>query len=91
MNLIREEVIAGLKSAIATVVFEKADGFERVMRCTLMENFLPEKTKETSKKKSRPVNDDVVAVFDLDKESWRSFRLDSVTKITYATARRCGV
>ena len=35
---------------------------------------------ETSIKTKRKVNPDVVAVFDLDNEGWRSFRWDSITE-----------
>ena len=35
---------------------------------------------ETSIKPKRKVNPDVVAVFDLDNEGWRSFRWDSITE-----------
>lgn len=80
MELIREEVVAGLKSAVAMVTFEKADGTERVMRCTLVESFLPKAKKS---KAAREVNDEIVSVYDLDKEDWRSFRLDSVKAIAY--------
>jgi len=38
----------------------------------------PEKTKETTRKKS----EGVVPVFDLDKNSWRSFDVDSVIGYT---------
>jgi hypothetical protein len=84
MEYIREEVVAGLKSAVAMVTFEKADGTERTMRCTLVETFLP-KVKKGSKK-TREVNEDTIAAFDLDKGEWRSFRLDSVKDITYFNA-----
>lgn len=84
MEFIREEVVAGLKSAVAMVTFEKADGTERTMRCTLMESFLP-KAKKPAKKTKEP-NEEVVSAFDLDKGEWRSFRLDSVKNITYFSA-----
>lgn len=82
MELIREEVVAGLKSAIAMVTFEKADGTERTMRCTLAQDMLP-KTKKSSAKKTREIDEEVVAAYDLDKSEWRSFRLDSVKSISY--------
>ena len=65
-----------LKSGIYTVEFNKVDGTPRSMRCTLLEQYLPEKAEFES---TRKVNDEVLAVWDLDKQSWRSFRLDTVT------------
>ena len=85
MEFIREEVVAGLKSAVAMVTFEKADGTERTMRCTLVESFLPKANKK-SVKKAKEKNDEVISAFDLDKGEWRSFRLDSVKDITYFSA-----
>lgn len=63
------------------VSFTKKDGTLREMRCTLNEEIVPkyEKTTETERKKS----DEVMAVFDLDKNEWRSFRFDSVKQIRF--------
>ena len=77
----REEVKAGLKSAVATVVFEKADGTIRTMRCTLMAEHLP--ILEEGHKSTRPENDDVLAVWDLENGGWRSFRIDSIKTISF--------
>ena len=69
MNYIDE-----LKNNICTVVFTKVNGEARRMRCTLQENLLPAKETESTRKQ----NDDVVSVWDLENEGWRSFRKDSV-------------
>ena len=52
------------------------------MLCTLMSEFLPE-TKETEKE-DKKVNEEVLAVWDLEKEAWRSFRLDSISNVQTA-------
>ena len=72
-----------LKNSVATVTFTKSDGTERIMKCTLKEEFLPEIVNEDdqSEKKTRKVNLDVLPVWDLDKKSWRSFRIDSLCKL----------
>lgn len=65
-----------------TVTFEKKEGTERVMRCTLNENKIPgEKMPSGESKKQK--NDEVQPVFDLDVGEWRSFRWDSVKKIEF--------
>lgn len=79
----REEVVAGLKSGFAMVAFDKANGEQRVMRCTLDPQFLPEMAESTGAKKAKPVNDEVVSVWDMDKSAWRAFRLDSIQKIDF--------
>jgi len=74
----KSELIPFLKEGIVQVIFEKADGSERVMNCTLMESHLPPVDEDSPKRK---VNDEVLAVWDIDKGEWRSFRLDSVLEI----------
>lgn len=59
------------------VTFEKKDGTLREMKCTLKDVPLFEKKTDVVRKK----NDEVVAVFDIDLQEWRSFRLDSIKKI----------
>ena len=86
MEYQREEISAGLKSAIATVVFEKSDGTLRAMRCTLMQQFLPEQTENKSGRKKVP-NDEVLSVWDLENGGWRSFRLDSIREISYSPTK----
>lgn len=81
-EFIYEEVKAGLQSSKATVVFQKADGSLREMHCTLLSEYLPI-FDETQTHKSKPTNEEVMAVWDLDKNDWRSFRLDSVISIDY--------
>lgn len=65
-----------LTTGVAVVVFKKADGTIREMECTLADYLLPE-TKGTGRKPSK----DVLVVFDLEKEEWRSFRTDSVIEV----------
>lgn len=76
--LSKAELKEKLSQSVAKVIFNKSDGTLREMRCTLMSEFLPAKKELTEEVKPRKQNDDVVAVWDLDKESWRSFRLDSI-------------
>jgi hypothetical protein len=60
------------------VKFTKADGTERIMRCSLNDNFIP--SYEFSGKKIQ--NPDVLPVWDIENMGWRSFRLDSVISYT---------
>jgi hypothetical protein len=69
-----------LKEGVKTITFTKADGTQRVLRCTLQESALPQvdASKVTTTKKQ---NDDALAVWDLDNAGWRSFRFDSVISV----------
>lgn len=65
------------------VTFTKKDGTLRDMRCTLCEGRIPAdkhpKTEGTSTKDSGSA----VRVFDTEKTEWRSFRWESVTKVSF--------
>ena len=75
----RETLVEGLKNNLIKVRFIKVNGDERVMNCTLHESILPEKPIDgypsTIKRKE---NKDVLSVWDIDSDGWRSFRLDSI-------------
>jgi hypothetical protein len=81
-----------LEENVCTVKFEKTNGEKRTMKCTLVKDLLPEvlekvihpaetrypHLKEESK---RAQNDNIVAVYDLDKDGWRSFRISYLESI----------
>ena len=77
----RDWLKSHLRYGPVTVYFVKKDGTERKMLCTLK----PEDVKDYEKKteRSKTVNEETCPVFDLDKQEWRSFRFDSVTKIEF--------
>lgn len=62
-----------LKNNVMIITFTKTNGDERIMRCTLQESYITEKGKGVR----QPV-DGVQAVWDIEKNAWRSFRWDSV-------------
>lgn len=71
-----------LKVGPATVTFTKKDGSERVMQCTLEPSKLPEMP-VTEGKKERKVNNDTLAVYDLEANGWRSFTIKSVKRVEF--------
>lgn len=64
-----------LRSSIVEVTFTKVDGTERVLKCTLQPQFLPESIEKEGIKVKNP---DVQSVWSIDDNGWRSFRWDSV-------------
>jgi hypothetical protein len=73
----KEELKEYLQQNSATVVFTKADGSERTLKCTLQESMLPVvEQKESSKVKVS--NPNTLSVWDIENKGWRSFRLDSI-------------
>ena len=67
-----------LRENILNVQFVKKDGTERKMRCTLKADLLPAQTDIEEAVQKKTPNPDVLAVWDLEKEAWRSFRYDSI-------------
>ena len=75
----KSELSEMLRNRRLEVSFIKKDRSLRVMNCTLLEKYLPplmEDAKTTTKD-----NPDVLAVWDIDNNGWRSFRLDSITEV----------
>jgi len=69
-----------LKEGPCFVTFIKVDGTKRIMKCTLNDTYIP----PTEPKKTERVkkdNPDVLAVWDLEKDGWRSFRFDTVLEV----------
>jgi hypothetical protein len=73
-NLLREKTVQ--------VVFIKKDGTERKMLCTLNADLLPAQTDLEEAVQKKTPNPDVLAVWDLEAQGWRSFRYDSIIGFT---------
>ena len=70
-----------LDFSVVTVTFIKKDGTERVMQCTTSSKFTQPVLESNEPKKERKVNEEVKPVFDMESQSWRSFRWDAVKRI----------
>ena len=78
-----------LSRCVAEITFNKVDGSVRKMHCTLMADHIPQVVSEEQVAHvPRVQNDEVMAVWDLDKQDWRSFRLDSITNVNYIGVNR---
>jgi hypothetical protein len=72
-----------LKNNIMLVTFTKNNGEDRLMRCTLQESYIIKKAATDDNivvvtATARKQSNSVIAVWDIDKNAWRSFRKDSV-------------
>lgn len=72
----KETILDWLRSGVVEISFEKKDGTERVMMCTLAQDNIPED--KFPKGTGHSSNDTVQKVFDVEKQEWRSFRWDSL-------------
>lgn len=78
----RQQIKEKVQSGVTTVVFTKKDGTERTMKCTLNESLIPvEHRPKSDSTKSVKVNDSTLAVFDVDKQGWRSFTIADVKHV----------
>lgn len=76
MEHTKESIRSLLQQNVMKVAFTKTDGNIREMICTLQESFTIPYEKKTDKQK--PENSEILAVWDVEKHAWRSFRVDSV-------------
>ena len=70
-----------LRDQDATILFTKKDGTEREMICTLSEDKIP--SEKSPKNTGKAQNSEILAVFDVEKQDWRSFRWDSIKKVVF--------
>jgi uncharacterized phage-like protein YoqJ len=70
-----------LRDLDVTIEFVKKDGSLRKMICTLSESKIP--VEKSPKNTGKAKTDEVLAVFDVENDGWRSFRWDSIKKIEF--------
>ena len=78
----REYMMDELRKGICEVTFTKVNGEKRVASATLSTNHVPAQpntaTYSDGEVKTRKVNEETVVFWDMNKEGFRSFRVDSV-------------
>lgn len=77
----KDWLVGLLREGNVSVTFVKSSGEERVMKCTLKEGVVPLYEKKTEKVKA--TNNSILAVWDIEINEWRSFRLDSIKTIEF--------
>jgi hypothetical protein len=77
----RDEIKEILKKGVHSVTFTKVDGTTRVMQCTLDPDLLPPPKEGDEEKVKKEPNLSILPVWDVEKEGWRSFKVDSVTEV----------
>lgn len=70
----REDYVSALTKGVCTIVFNKKDGTERVMKATLDPKVVPPVTEGGMRK--APVTN--LVVFDTEKQGWRSVIISSI-------------
>ncbi len=67
-----------LQNGILEVRFYKKDGSIRVMKCTLKSDILLNIQDSSYSISKKTYNPETISVFDIEKNDWRSFRIDSI-------------
>lgn len=79
----KETLLNKLKNDSVTITFKKLNNETRNIKCTLMEKYLPTATKDDlmSQKKIRQISPEILAVWDLEKNAWRSMRWSNIIEV----------
>lgn len=79
----KENLVKVLENNVIEITFIKTTGDERVMKCTLLKRHLPKENivKLNVEQTNQRENENIISVWDLGKNAWRSFRVDSVIKL----------
>jgi len=78
-----------LKTEKVFVTFIKKDGSLRKMYCTINPTYIMFKDPSSVESKQvRKVTEDVLPVFDLEADSWRSFRWDSIKSVSFTLGEK---
>jgi hypothetical protein len=92
---LRELIRATLKSDTVKVIFTKADGTERVIKCTLDFEIIPEdkhpKTSDKAVVENTEFKRTALRVFDVDVQEWRSFKPETVLSINGLKIENLGI
>lgn len=75
-----DEMRGCLRNATYRVVFTKANGEEREMKCTTKADLIPKQLDESTSttKRTHTPGPEQFIVWDLEKNAWRSFNLGSI-------------
>ena len=83
----KENLKTLLKQNVMNISFKKVDGTERKMVCSLMESIVPPyESKDSTQKKQE--NENVLPVWDLEKNAFRSVRIESLIEYQIKTDHR---
>ena len=82
LKLFKTWLKSHLSAGPVIVTFTKKDGSERVMKCTTDPTYILFKDPAVLESRNeRTVSEDIMPVYDLESNGWRSFRWDSIKRI----------
>ena len=78
----KDNLMDMLRNNIVTVTFTKVNGEERIMKCTLLPEYVPNAPTNNGQVLLQESESKAVSVWDVQANGWRSFRVDSVKSIS---------
>jgi len=75
------DLVSQLRENVMKVTFTKVNGEVREMPCTLVSEYLPSTDANKTNVEDFSVNESVIRAYAIDKQAWRSFRVENVTAI----------
>lgn len=82
MVFTKENLLDMLRNNVVTVTFTKLDGTERIMKCTLLGEYVPAPaTNRQMLLQENRGSDNNISVWDTEAQDWRSFRVSNVKSI----------
>ncbi len=87
LEITKDELVEKLLVEEVTITFTKADGTDRTMLCTKQFSKIPQefhpKTDKVVKldENGNTIETDLISVWDLEKQGWRSFNFNKVKTI----------
>lgn len=78
VETIRKDLVKMLFNNVVIVHFTKKDGTNREMKCTLKPSLVVPYEKKTDRQRNES-NPEIVRVYDLDKQAWRTVNIDTIT------------
>ena len=85
----KEQIKEILLNDVVSLSFTKKDGTVREMTATLLKDYIPvvDATNVDEKPLNTTKGDSAIAVWDVDKKAWRSFRWDSLKTFKNGAAK----
>ena len=84
MQFEKDKIIEQLLNNEMVITFNKVNGDERVMTCTLKPELLPPQKVTENKKEPSAKQLENIGVYDLNANAWRSFKVANVTNVQVA-------
>ena len=72
------ELIKILREQVLKITFLKLDGDQRILTCTNCWNYIPEASRPSTNRESKP---GTINVWDVHANAWRSFRYDRIQTV----------